>query len=233
TDLNPDFGDWNWVKLALQLAQASDKTGIPKYQPFLAQRKKKIVSNVSQKCLLLLLVLCFARALVKASTLLAVWKMPQHVLQALDKFDSMLEPIPLKHQVLRNPGSSLLPRITASVAVKMPVILVRCKSHVTSCSVELHCLIWNHPHPEGPEEEQVFELCFKILPPATGDQDQTGKVTCSSYSIQIINLTPDTNYQSSIKRVNVSNLVYGMWINTMTLTKPLEPTFCSHVKELL
>ncbi|XP_029909219.1 fibronectin type III domain-containing protein 11-like [Myripristis murdjan] len=156
-------------------------------------------------------------SLVKASTLLAVWKMPQHVLQALDKFDSMLEPIPLKHQVLRNPGSSLLPRITASVAVKMPVILVRCKSHVTSCSVELHCLIWNHPHPEGPEEEQVFELCFKILPPATGDQDQTGKVTCSSYSIQIINLTPDTNYQSSIKRVNVSNLVYGMWINTMTL----------------
>lgn len=48
-------------------------------------------------------------------------------------------------------------------------------------------------------------------------QSQFSNVIGKLQNIQVSNLIPDRYYQFSIKRVDVVNLVYGRWVDTLTM----------------
>ncbi|CAK6966083.1 fibronectin type III domain-containing protein 11-like [Scomber scombrus] len=137
--------------------------------------------------------------------------------QYLDDFESRmtrnLGPLDLPNQLIMNTGQHPMAKLSASLAIKMPVVFDRCKSHVTSYTAHL---FWEVATQQSEELGQEFEILIKSLHP-TADQGEFIKTTCQSYCIQFSNLTPDSYYQFSVKRVDVLNLVYELWTDTIIL----------------
>ncbi|XP_067444566.1 fibronectin type III domain-containing protein 11-like isoform X3 [Thunnus thynnus] len=141
----------------------------------------------------------------------------QRTHQYLNDFESRLTrnlgPLDLQNQLILNTGQYPMPQLSASLAIKMPVMFDRCESRVTSNAAHL---CWGVASQQSKEPCQEFEIHMKSLHP-TADQDQFIKSTCQSYSIHFNNLTPDRYYQFSVKRVDTVNLVYGLWTDTIIL----------------
>ncbi|XP_071329203.1 fibronectin type III domain-containing protein 11-like [Trachinotus anak] len=125
-----------------------------------------------------------------------------------------LGPLDLQNQLISNTGNYPIPQLSVTVAMKMPVIFDRFKSRVTSTSVYL---CWEVAGEEPQEPNEQFEIHVKSLHPTVDDQGHFSKCMCQLYHIQVNNLISDRFYQFSVKRVDAGNLVYGMWIDSITL----------------
>ncbi len=142
----------------------------------------------------------------------------QQTHQYVNDFESRmtrnLGPLDLQNQLIPNTSNLPLPQLSASLAIKMPVIFDRFKSCATSNTVHL---CWAVTGEQSKEPNQQFEIHVKSLHPTLAEHGQFTKSTFQSYNIQVNNLTPDRYYQFSVKRVDAVNLVYGLWIDTIIL----------------
>ncbi|XP_070758908.1 fibronectin type III domain-containing protein 11-like [Enoplosus armatus] len=133
----------------------------------------------------------------------------------VDDFESRMTwddgPLDLQSKLIPNTGHLPVPKLRASLALKMPVMFDRFKSCLISNTVYL---CWEVAGQQPKEPDQQFEIHVKSLHPAAG---QFTKLTCQSYNIQVNNLMPDRYYQFSVKRADAANLVYGSWMDTITL----------------
>ncbi|XP_042353336.1 fibronectin type III domain-containing protein 11-like [Plectropomus leopardus] len=105
-------------------------------------------------------------------------------------------------------------QLSASVVVKMPVIFNRLKSCVTSTAVHL---FWDVEGEQSQELDQQFEIHIKSLQPTNAEQGQLTSCKCQSYDTSVNELVPDTYYEFSVQRADAVNLVYGWWLDTITL----------------
>ncbi|KAM7402774.1 hypothetical protein PAMP_017985 [Pampus punctatissimus] len=148
-----------------------------------------------------------------ASTQEKFWQTNQYLNDFESRMTQKLGPLDLQNQLIVNTGQYMVPELSASVAIKMPVMFDRCESHVTSNTAYL---CWEVANDQSNEPCQEFEIYIKSLHPAA-DQGLCIKTTCQSYSIQFYNLTSDRYYQFTVKRVDTFNLIYGLWTDTMIL----------------
>ncbi|XP_018523066.1 fibronectin type III domain-containing protein 11 [Lates calcarifer] len=123
-------------------------------------------------------------------------------------------PLDLQTQLIPNTGNFPVPRLSASLALKIPVVFDRFESYVTSNSVYL---CWGVKGEQSKDPNQQFEIHVKSLHPNMDEHGQLSKSICQSYDTQVTNLISDRYYQFSVKRVDTVNLVYGMWIDTIIL----------------
>ncbi|XP_044069131.1 fibronectin type III domain-containing protein 11-like [Siniperca chuatsi] len=160
----------------------------------------------------------YDQGLVDSDTAASMQQMLQQTHQYMNDFESRmtrnLGPLDLQNQLIPNTGNLPIPQLSASLAIKMPVIFDRFKSCTTSNTVHL---CWEVAGQQSKEPNQQFEIHVKSLHPTIAEHDQFTKSTCQSYNIQVNNLIPDRYYQFSVKRVDAVNLVYALWIDTIIL----------------
>ncbi|XP_054473432.1 fibronectin type III domain-containing protein 11-like [Anoplopoma fimbria] len=125
-----------------------------------------------------------------------------------------LGPLNLRNQLIPNTSNSPRIRLSASLAIKLPVKINRLELFATSNTVDLH---WEVAGEQSPDLDQEFEIQIQSLHPTTAEHGDVTKSTCQSYSVQVTNLIPGRYYEFSIKRVDAVNLVYGLWTDTIVL----------------
>ncbi|XP_051271007.1 fibronectin type III domain-containing protein 11-like isoform X2 [Dicentrarchus labrax] len=161
-------------------------------------------------------ILKYDQGLVDSNMAASMQKKLQQTHQYVKDFESRmtrnLGPLDLQNQLILNTGNFPIPQLTVSLTVKMPVIFDRLKSCVKSNTVHL---CWDVAGQQEPDEQ--FEIHIKSLHPTTTEHAEFTKSICQSYNIQVKDLQPDRYYQFSVKRVDAVNLVYGQWIDTITL----------------
>ncbi|XP_056243689.1 fibronectin type III domain-containing protein 11-like [Seriola aureovittata] len=160
----------------------------------------------------------YNQGLVDATTAASMQQKLQQTHQDLGDFErrmtQTLGPLNLHNQLIPNTGNFPVPQLSVTVAMKMPVIFDRFRTRVTSTSVYLY---WEVTGEQPKEPNQQFEIHVKSIHPTINDHGQFSKCMSRSYNIQVNDLISDRYYQFSVKRVDAINLVYGMWIDTITL----------------
>ncbi|XP_040014474.1 uncharacterized protein LOC120806969 [Xiphias gladius] len=163
-------------------------------------------------------ILKYNQGLVGSDTAASMQQRLQQTLQYVNDFERRmtqnLGPLDLQNQLIPNTGNIPIPQLSASLAMKMPVIFDRSESCVTSNSVYL---FWEVAGKQFQESNQPFEIHVKSLNPTIDGHGQFYKLTCQSYNIQVNNLISDRYYQCSVKRIDAVNLVYGLWIDSIIL----------------
>lgn len=144
------------------------------------------------------------------------WKLQQtreHLNDFEDRQTRDLGPLNLQNQLIPNPDNAIVPQLSASLVIQMPVIFNRMKLGVIANTVHL---CWEVAGQLCQDAGQQFEICIMSLYPTTVENEILTCI-CQSYKIQDTNLTPDWVYQFSVRRVDAPNLVYGVWTDVITL----------------
>uniref|UniRef100_UPI0037E9C6F9 fibronectin type III domain-containing protein 11-like n=1 Tax=Semicossyphus pulcher TaxID=241346 RepID=UPI0037E9C6F9 len=138
----------------------------------------------------------------------------QHVADYESRMCQRLYPLNLQNQLIANTGNVLIPKLSATLAIKLPVVIDRLATCATSNSVHL---CWVVTGEESKDPNQQFEIQVRILQPTIADHDQFTKSTCQRCDVQVSNLLPDSYYQFSVRREDAVNMVYEMWTDTIVL----------------
>lgn len=160
----------------------------------------------------------YDQGLVDSDTAASAQQKLQQTHQYVNDFKSRLTrnlgPMDLLNQLISNTGNVPTLQLSVSLVIKMPVIFNRLESFTTSNTVHLY---WEVVGEQSKEPNQQFEISVQSLHPTTAEHGQSSKSTCQTYSLQVSNLIPDRYYRFSVQRVDATNLVYGLWMDTMIL----------------
>lgn len=149
-----------------------------------------------------------------ASTQQKLQQTQQYVKDFESRMTQNFGPLDLQNHLIWSTAIDPLPQLTASLAIKMPVMIDRFESCATSDAVHL---CWAVAGQQSMEPNQQFEIHVKSRHPTTAEHERFTKYMYQSCNIQVNNLTPDRYYQFSVKRVDTFNLVFGLWIDTIIL----------------
>ncbi|XP_048877879.1 fibronectin type III domain-containing protein 11-like [Brienomyrus brachyistius] len=122
----------------------------------------------------------------------------------------------VQHKLISVTSAEHVPDVRMVFSIKMPVFFERDACTAQATSVQL---CWHVPEQEGDSAGEQFEVRYTLLNPNTAEEQQhTGVITASTFSIQICDLLPERSYQFSLKRAQASDLVYDLWNDTLMLT---------------
>ncbi|XP_032369912.1 fibronectin type III domain-containing protein 11 [Etheostoma spectabile] len=205
---------WSLVdQQRLQRAMTLANTQVKLYLTFLELLYEEIIRGCQE---LEAFVLKHNQGLVDSDIAASIQERLQQTHQYLDAFKSRLNwklgPLDLQNQLIHITGS--LPIQQLSVEKKMPVIFNRFETCTTSNTAYL---CWEVAGEQSQELNQEFEIHVMSFHPTIDEYCQFTKSTCKSYIIEVNNLIPDRYYKFSVKRVDSVNLVYGLWVDTITL----------------
>uniref|UniRef100_A0A665SVW9 DUF5581 domain-containing protein n=1 Tax=Echeneis naucrates TaxID=173247 RepID=A0A665SVW9_ECHNA len=161
-----------------------------------------------------------SQGLVDAHTAASIQQRLQQTHQDLKDFERRLTkslgPLNLQNPLIRDVGNILYPEISALLVIKMPVIFDRCRSHASLTSTSVY-LCWEVAGQHFMEPDEQFEICIKSLRPNADDNMDVMKYVCESHYIYVNQLISDRHYEFSVKRIDTTKLVYGVWTDTIIL----------------
>ncbi|XP_028432752.1 fibronectin type III domain-containing protein 11 isoform X1 [Perca flavescens] len=207
---------WSLVdQRRLQRAMTLANTQVKLHLTFLGLLYEEIIRGCQE---LEAFVMKYDQGLVDSDIAASTQERLQQTHQYLKDFESRLArklgPLDLQNQLIPNTGNIPIQQLSASLAIKMPVIFNRSETYTTSNTVHL---CWEVTGEQSQELNQEFEIHAKSFHPTIAEHCQFTKSTCQSYNIEVNNLIPDRYYKFSVKRVDSVNLVYGLWVDNITL----------------
>ncbi|KAK5871886.1 hypothetical protein PBY51_012626 [Eleginops maclovinus] len=159
----------------------------------------------------------YKQGLVDSDMVASVQQKTQQALQHVHDFDTRLTrncgPLNLQNQLAASTANLQTLKLSALLSFKAPVTFDQVKSRVTSNSVHL---FWEVEHSSSKELNQMFEIHIENCHPTLADEAKL-IYACKSYELLIDVLEPDRNYKFSVRRVHASNLLYGLWMDSINL----------------
>ncbi|XP_074525195.1 fibronectin type III domain-containing protein 11-like [Halichoeres trimaculatus] len=140
----------------------------------------------------------------------------EQTLQYAADFDNQVlrsqGPLGMRVKLIPNVGYRPFPWFTMSLLVKLPVVIDRSTTSVTSSSVHL---FWSISETGDQNSNEQFEVQVKSLHPTIGE-DKFSRYTTQLH-LDVENLAPGRCYQLSVKRVDAVNLMYGQWVDALVV----------------
>ncbi|XP_068451055.1 fibronectin type III domain-containing protein 11-like isoform X2 [Clinocottus analis] len=105
--------------------------------------------------------------------------------------------------------------LSISLIIKMPVMINRLKSRVTSNVVHLY---WEVADMQSEDQKQMFQIQIKCLPQTCAEQEDVyDYTTCQQHYLKISDLKPKRDYEFSVRRLDRMTLVREKFVDTISL----------------